>query len=81
MSGGWNIIIILAFAIIISVIGIARNMFIGLIVDKLQIRDVYKYIGITLLSYIFYVLKYIYVHKEMINSQETLFNIFIELYS
>jgi len=74
---GWNLVVILIFAIIISIITITRNFYIGKIIDTLNLRDIYIYTGITLVSYVFYVLKYLYVHKQVSNSQSSLFDNFI----
>ena len=40
---GWNLVVILIFAIIISIITITRNFYIGKIIDTLNIRDIYIY--------------------------------------
>lgn len=41
---GWNLVAILAFAIIISVITIVRNYYIGVIIEKLDKIYIYIYI-------------------------------------
>ena len=74
---GWNLLYIIIFAIIISLISITRNYYVGRIINKLQLRDLYIYIGLTLISYVFYVLKYIYVHNQVADAQQTLFDRFL----
>jgi len=74
---GWNLVGVLIFAIIISIITITRNYYIGRIIDGLKYRDVYIYTCITLVSYVFYVLKYLFVHNQVAEAQSTLFDRFM----
>ena len=74
---GWNLVFIIIFATILAFITIIRNYYVGKIVDKLNKKDIYIYTGFALLSYVFYILKYLFVHKQVTDAQESLFNRFL----
>lgn len=76
-ASGWNLTYIIIFSIIISVISISRNYYVGRIISKLEHRDLYIYIILTIVSYACYVLKYLFVHGQVSDSQESLFDQFV----
>jgi len=76
-ASGWNRFVILVMAIVGSIVNITRNYYVGKIIDTLNPIYIYIYVGITLFSYTLYVSNYLFVHRQVVIGQTTLFDQFL----
>jgi ABC-type multidrug transport system fused ATPase/permease subunit len=75
-----SLAIIIVLCILIASCFVLRNYYIGLIVQNLQINDLTKYGGVTILSFLFHIFLCLEINKEVINYNENVFTRFSQLF-
>lgn len=68
------------YSIIIAIVYIIRNYLLGRIVKNLDINDLYKYVGLTLITFAMYSLLHFKINNETIEYNETIFGRFLEIF-
>ena len=68
------------YSIIIAIVYIIRNYLLGRIVKNLDINDLYKYVGLTLIRFVMYSLLHFKINNETIEYNETIFGRFLEIF-
>lgn len=80
MQNNNGIGLIIFYCFVISIAFIYRNYLLGQLVQNLDIKDLYKYVGATVITYIAHVLLNYKINNEIVNYDETIFQRFIQIF-
>jgi len=75
-----NVAVIVVLCFIIASSYILRNYYIGKIVQNLSTKDLFKYAGVTVLSFILHVILLMHINKDIIHYEKNIFKRFIGIF-
>ena len=75
-----RLVVVTILAALLAVIQISRSFTIGKIIKTLNMKYVYIFIGITLISYVIAIINYMQIYKETLKYGKNFFDNFIEIF-
>ena len=75
-----NLAVIVVLCFIIASSYILRNYYIGQIVQNLATKDLFKYAGVTVVSFILHVILLMYINGDIIHYKKNIFKRFLSIF-